>query len=118
MASLGALLQTPKHCLHNLTDKPSPWVLLRVHQGTDYIETDKPSPGTLLRVHQGTDYIETDKPSPGTLLGVHQGTDYTETDKPSPGTLPLVYPEKGPRGRLVCLWVVCPLDRNIRNISL
>jgi len=24
-------------------------------------QTDKPSPGALLRVHQGTDYVETDK---------------------------------------------------------
>lgn len=28
----------------------------------------------------------------------------------------LVYPEKGPRGRLVCLYVVCPLVTNISCI--
>ena len=53
MASLGILLQTPKH--YTETDKPSPGTLLRVHQGTDYTETDKPSPRALLRVNQGAD---------------------------------------------------------------
>ena len=91
MASLGVLLQTPKH--YTETDKPSPGTFLRLHQGTDCTETDKPSPGTLLRVHQGTDYTETDKPSPRTLLRVHQVTDYTETASLyAPGNIQIGHP--------------------------
>ena len=84
MASLGVLLQTPKH--YTETDKPSPGTLLRVHQGTDCTETASLPLGPFSGYTRGqTTQRQTSLRSPGALLRVNQGTDYTETDKPSLG---------------------------------
>ena len=98
VALLGYFLRTPKD---NVRQTSLPLGSLSGYtRGQTTQETDKPTPGIPLRVHQGADYTgnrqaypwdpsqgtpgdmqttqKTDAPSPGTPLRVHQGTDYTE----------------------------------------